>query len=192
MLLLCALMQVVWAKAQVEVLQPGDLLFYKDTTGMGAAVRESTGEYTHVALVEAVGDTVWIIDATLRYGVSRRPLVGESGDARGVADVYRLAVAFDTAAVLRCARSAVGLPYDEAFLPGNGAYYCSELVCDCYGGLFETRPMRWRTADGRMPHYWEEHFKRIGKEVPEGVEGSNPTDLSRSALLRRVERCLND
>ena len=37
---------------------PGDLLFFRDTEGMGAAVKESTGQYTHVAMVESVGDTV--------------------------------------------------------------------------------------------------------------------------------------
>lgn len=59
-------------RADLNVL-PGDLLFFRDTEGMGAAVKESTGQYTHVAMVESVGDTVWIIDATPQNGVSRRP-----------------------------------------------------------------------------------------------------------------------
>ena len=173
-------------------LQAGDLLFYVDTEGMGAAVRESTGSYTHVALVAEVGDTVWIIDATQRYGVSRRPLTRRpESSVRPYPDVYRLAIPFDTADVILRARRLIGQPYDNAFLPDNGMMYCSELVYECYrdgdgNPLFEARPMNWRAPDGTMPRYWTEHFQQLGVPIPEGVPGTNPTDLARSPLLQRI------
>lgn len=172
-------------------LQPCDLLFYSDTAGMGAAVKESTGQYTHVALVESVGDTVWIIDATQRYGVSRRPLLRTPDGMKQYPDVFRLTVPLDTAAALTRARSFVGQPYDNAFLPDNGALYCSELIYECFrdsagNPIFEALPMNWRNADGELPHYWVEHFKQLKMPVPEGVPGTNPTDMSRSLLLRRL------
>lgn len=40
-------------RADLNVL-PGDLLFFRDTEGMGAAVKESTGQYTHVAMGTAI------------------------------------------------------------------------------------------------------------------------------------------
>ena len=175
-------------------LRPGDLLFFRDTTGMGSAVRESTGEYTHVALVESVDDTVWIIDATQRYGVSRRPLTIKYGSS-DFPDVYRFKLGcFSIDSVLARARSFIGQPYDNAFLPDNGALYCSELVyevflddCDDKGKhLIEAKPMNWRDKEGNLPQYWQEHFKKLGMPVPEGVPGTNPTDLSRSPQLRRV------
>lgn len=175
------------ARAQQMRLQPGDLLFYSDAEGMGSAVRESTGQYSHVALVESVGDTVWIIDATQRYGVSRRPFLRRPEDSRKpYPDVYRLVSPFDTAAVLARARSFVGQPYDNAFLPDNGALYCSEFVSECFPGTFEARPMNWRNAQGELPDYWKKHFEALGMPVPEGVPGTNPTDLSRSPLLHRL------
>lgn len=173
-------------------LQPGDLLFFSDSGGMSDAVRESTGRYSHVALVESVADTVWIIDATQKRGVSRRPLRRTpDGTGRPYPDVYRLATPFDTAAVLARARSFVGQPYDNAFLPDNGMMYCSELVQACFLGpdgqpLFQSRPMNWRGADGKLPRYWKRHFKRLKMPVPEGVPGTNPTDLSRHPLLRKL------
>ena len=172
-------------------LRPGDLLFFSDTTGMGSAVRESTGEYTHVALVESVDDTVWIIDATQRHGVSRRPLSKSEGGCRR-ADVFRLeGVCCRIDSVLMRARSFIGQPYDNAFMPDNGAMYCSELVYECYlmcdgQHLFEAKPMNWRDKEGNLPQYWQEHFKKLGMPVPEGVPGTNPTDLSRSPQLHRV------
>ena len=52
--------------------------------------------------------------------------------------------------------------------------------------LFEAKPMNWRNADGELPKYWVKHFKKLKKPVPEGVMGTNPTDLSRSPLLRKL------
>jgi len=177
-------------RADLNVL-PGDLLFFRDTEGMGAAVKESTGQYTHVAIVESVGDTVWIIDATPQNGVSRRPF---PSPYIIIPDVYRLEDRSDVDSALIRARSFIGLPYDNAFLPDNGAFYCSELVYECFLSddsqdnrhLFEAKPMNWRNADGKLPKYWKEHFKKLKMPVPEKVMGTNPTDLSRSPLLRKL------
>ena len=172
-------------------LRPGDLLFFRDTEGMGGAVKESTGQYTHVAIVESVGDTVWIIDATPQNGVSRRPYLRSFKDTP---DVYRLEDRSDVDSALIRARSFIGLPYDNAFLPDNGAFYCSELVYECFLSddsqenrhLFEAKPMNWRNADGELPKYWVKHFKKLKMPVPEGVLGTNPTELSHSPLLRKL------
>ena len=168
------------------------MLFYVDTEGMGAAVSESTGRYTHVAMVASVGDTVWIIDATQRYGVSRRPFLRKPEESRKpYPDIFRLNIPFDTATVIERAMARVGQPYDNAFLPDNGALYCSELIYECFRDtdgtpLFEAKPMNWRNKEGDLPEYWQQHFKQLGMAVPEGVPGTNPTDLSRSPLLRRL------
>lgn len=170
---------------------PGDLLFFRDTEGMGDAVKESTGQYTHVAIVESVGDTVWIIDATPQNGVSRRPWLRSY---KLIPDVYRLEDRSGVDSALIRARSFIGLPYDHAFLPDNKAFYCSELVYECFLNensqgdrhLFEAKPMNWRNADGKLPKYWKNHFKKLKMPVPEGVMGTNPTELSRSPLLRKL------
>ena len=173
---------------------PGDLLFFRDTEGMGAAVKESTGQYTHVAMVESVGDTVWIIDATPQNGVARRPYLCQNKDKQSFPEIYRLQDGSYVDSALIRARSFIGLPYDNAFLPDNGAFYCSELIYECFLNndsqgnrhLFEAKPMNWRNANGKLPKYWKKHFKKLKMPVPEGVMGTNPTDLSRSPLLRKL------
>ena len=179
-------------------LRPGDLLFFADSKGMGRAIKESTGNYTHVAIVESTTrDTVWVIDATPEEGVARRPLRYRRGF---FPDVYRLKADIpnaDMEVVINRARSFIGQPYDNAFLPDNGAMYCSELVYECfldefhsgnYPGdhLFEAKPMNWRNAKGKLPRYWKKHFRKLKMSVPEGVPGTNPTDLSRSPLLKKL------
>lgn len=171
-------------------LQSGDLLFYRnqEDSDMEKAISESTGKYVHVALVEVDSlDRLWIIEASSEKGVQRRPM----RSYESWFDVYRLKVPFDTAAVLTRAKSFVGQPYDNAFLPQNGALYCSELVYESFldsagNHLFEAKPMNWRDKKGKLPKYWKKHFKRLKMDVPEGVPGTNPTDMSQSPLLKQL------
>ena len=172
-------------------LLPGDLLFYTDTTGLLAAVRATMGKYTHVAIVESVGDTIFIIDATQKAGVSRRPFTRSVHGTRPFPAVYRLTTAFDTAATLQRARALIGQPYDNYFLPHNGLIFCSELVYECYrdtdgNPLFTTVRISFRDAEGNVPPYWEDHFQKLGVPIPEGVLGATPTSLTLSPLLQRI------
>ncbi len=175
-------------------LKSGDLLFLNDNkSAMEKAITASTGEYTHVALVERdSADDVWVIEASPKSGVQRVPysqferehFLGFFG---GNIDIYRLTVPFDTAAVIARAKSFVGRPYDNAFLPNNDDYYCSELIQEAFDGIFPSQPMNWRDADGNLPEYWIKHFEELGVPVPEGVPGTNPTDMSRSPLLKMLK-----
>jgi len=170
-------------------LQTGDLLFLtENSSAMEKAITASTGEYTHVALVECdSADDVWVIEAVLKKGVRRISYEQFKGElSKGICDIYRLVVPFDTAAVIARAKSLLGKPYDDAFLPDNDAYYCSELIEVVFDDLFPSKPMNWRDANGNLPEYWQEHFEKIGVPVPEGVLGTNPTDLSRSPLLKKL------
>ena len=177
-----------------NTLQTGDLLFLNENkSAMEKAITASTGEYTHVALVERDStDDVWVIEASPKYGVQRIPYSqfereNNLGFFGGNIDIYRLTVPFDTAMVIARAQSLVGKSYDNAFLPDNDAYYCSELIEVAFDGIFPSKPMNWRDAEGNLPEYWIKHFEELGVPVPEGVPGTNPTDMSRSPLLKMLK-----
>ena len=177
-----------------NTLQTGDLLFLNENkSAMEEAITASTGEYSHIALVErdSTGD-VWVIEASPKYGVQRIPYSqfereNNLGFFGGNIDIYRLSVPFDTAAVIARAKKLVGKPYDNAFLPDNDAYYCSELIQVAFGDIFPTKPMNWRDDEGNLPEYWIKHFEELGIPVPEGLPGTNPTDMSRSPLLKMLK-----
>lgn len=168
----------------------GDLLFCsRHESDMEEAIGSSTGEFTHVAIVE-VDSTgkVWIIEATSSKGVQRIPY---SDWSYREFSAYRLNVPFDTAAVIARAKSFIGQPYDDSFLPDNGQMYCSELVYEAYldsngNHIFQSQPMNFRNKRGKMPKYWKKHFRKLGIAIPEGVQGTNPTDMSKSQLLENV------
>ncbi|MCR4680245.1 MAG: hypothetical protein K5636_01360 [Bacteroidales bacterium] len=56
-----------------------------------------------------------------------------------------------------------------------------------FGGIFPSKPINWRDAEGNLPEYWIKHFEELGLSVPEGIPGTNPTDMSRSPLLKRLK-----
>jgi len=75
-------------------------------------------------------------------------------------------------------------PYDDLYLPGDSAVYCSELVQLNYvtseGSLvFEPVPMSFHDDSGRVTDYWIEFYRQRGMTVPEGEPGTNPGELSR-------------
>lgn len=197
-----------------EKLQNGDLVFVcADTTGMDAAISAATADdnavnYSHVGIIECTKDSgAFVIDATPKYGVSRRPLrqfVAENGTCH----YYRIMfwptspeVFFNTTLDkymrkewIATAKSYVGLPYDPYFQPDNGKFYCSELVADCCFvpdvdkqiPYFDPKPMNFQSPDGTIPEYWVNLFDSLGVEVPQGVLGTNPNDLVRSGRVERL------
>lgn len=149
-------------------LRPCDLLFFPDTA--------ATGEYTHVALVESVDDTVWIIDATPQNGVSRRPFLRTEYDGDLLPDVYRFEhTYFYFDSVLARARAFIGQPYDNDFLPDNGALYDSELIYECYLDDVNEDKTDRHLLEATPMH---RHNKN--------VMGTTPTSLSQSKRLREL------
>ena len=197
-----------------EKLQDGDLVFVcADTTGMDAAISEATANdnfvnYSHVGIIECTKEGAFVIDATPKYGVSRRPLrqfVAENGTCHYYRIMFWPAspeVFFNTTLDkymreewISKAKSYVGLSYDPYFQPDNGKFYCSELVADCYFvpdvdkwiPYFKPQPMNFQSPDGTIPEYWVNLFDSLGVEVPQGVLGTNPNDLAKTAGMQRLE-----
>lgn len=86
---------------------------------------------------------------------------------------------------MRFGETLCHMPYDELYLTGNGALYCSELVVNIFrhanGGepFFHEAPMSFRDIDTGEPHpTWIEYYACFGMEVPEGAPGSNPGAIS--------------
>ena len=189
-------------------LRNGDLIFVglpaeyeAEASSMDAAISASTGaenqlNITHVAIVEKAKDGIWVIDATPRLGVTRRPLESfleenKLEDGSSPEFVVKRVKSVDADAAVARARSFCDRAYDLRFLPDNDDLYCSELIQKCYldahgEPVFESQPMNFLAPDGTMPPYWEELFRKLGMDVPQGVPGTNPQRLSESDRLDTV------
>jgi len=183
----------------------GDLLFEAGRNGdMTNAIIDATGgeaetRFTHVAIIECCGDRQFVIEATSDGGVQRIPLDefldDAEHDSKGdpLIAVYRLHDNSRGHAAVERAKTYIGLPYDYAFMPDNGAMYCSELVYESYldnagGHIFASRPMTFKGADGEYDVFWTELFESLDMEIPEGVPGTNPQDMSNEDILDEVYR----
>lgn len=188
-------------------LRNGDLLFQVGAESqMGGAIQDATVRggavpYTHAAMAEVGEDgTVRIIEATGERGVCRTELAdfldrSARIDGRPAVTVYRVrsaaAGADERDAAVRRAAGFIGQPYDWWYMPDNGRMYCSELLYESFlhadgSHIFTARPMNFRAADGSMPQFWEELFDSLGMPVPEGVEGTNPADMSHEECIEQV------
>ena len=158
---------------------------------MDDAISSSTGDgFVHVAIVEVDSEgTAWLIDATPRKGVSREKLETKLLEEKGKAVLMRLKDSTGVTASVQRAKGLIGSHYDFAFLPDNDAYYCSELVYECFlrpdgSHIFSSQPMNFLDSEGNLPEYWKELFEKMQMDVPQGLPGTNPEDLSRSTTLR--------
>ena len=169
-------------------LQEGDLLFACSDTA-NAITRVTSGvedlPIDHVAVVHRIGGDLgplFVIEA-VKPAVCLTPidsfLVSNSRILVG-----RVNVEMDVHKSIRRCLAMVGKPYDDLYLPGDSAVYCSELVQLNYvspdGNLiFTTVPMSFHDASGQVTDYWKDFYSQRGMEVPEGAPGSNPGELSR-------------
>ena len=186
-------------------LQTGDLLFQVDKGRMSEAIAKvTTGEsnvnYTHVGIVLVTNDTLFVIEAIPPSGVSKTlldtfMLRSATLNEKPIVAVGRLKKEyreFIPQSLIR-AENLLGKPYDYVFDPDNDAYYCSELVMVSFLNnqnkpIFEPVSMNFRDADGNMPAYWIEHFKKYNAIIPENRQGSNPSDLSKSNKIDIIYR----
>lgn len=207
-LLLAAALLLGSCMSTRKELQTGDLIFvgipadYQlDSTSMDSAITAATSDslrLIHTAIVEVQGDSTWIIDATIKRGVARYPLQDFLQDftlkdgSLPVFYVKRLKQPYDVEDFVERAKSFIGLPYDVYFLPDNDAMYCTELVRESYrpdgtGWLFQNKPMNFQDENGEFPAYWEQLFALLDVPIPQGLMGTNPEEMSKSALLRDIE-----
>ena len=198
----------VACRQEEPCLKKGDLVFVGlpmdynvEEDSMDAAIASATGtddlNLIHVAIADIDSAGVWIIDATLKYGVDRHPLDTfltqfTLKDGSLPEFIVKRVKGVDADAAVAKALTYCGRGYDMYFLPDNEEQYCSELVQNSYldaegNQVFQSAPMNFQAPDGTMPVYWEWLFGLLGMDVPQGVMGTNPHDLSLSPLLETVD-----
>lgn len=186
-------------------LKTGDLLFqigpgsdFEQAISSATSGRKNL-PFTHVGIAERGADGVFVWEASPDGGVRRvtvETFLAQAAQWRGKPAVQVLRLKRRYRAIIPAAMERIyalaGRPYDFLFLPDNDAYYCSELVqavfLDAHGGfLFPSAPMTFTDKEtGQISPFWAAYFAARGVEVPEGIAGTNPGDLSKSAVLKRV------
>ena len=191
LLAIACLTVIIMSCGQTNDVLDGDLLFciadedneITDVTqGIDGMKIEHVGIYYNKSVIEATrskGVCVTPIDSFIRHNVGR-VIVGrvESADIRlSIENVLKYK----------------GLPYDTLFMPDDRAMYCSELVQKSYVRsdsmlIFSPIPMSFHDDSGNITPFWTDFYKQRGMDVPEGMPGSNPGELSRRKSVRIIRR----
>ena len=208
MLYLCiaikAAMILNFTSLKAEELKSGDLIFVGASEGnFSQAIADATEweetsmRFVHVGIIEVRDSTeINVIEASPQKGVRLISLDDFLAEApllsgRPAVAVKRCISEFPVEKTISNAKRFLGQPYDWWYMPDNGKIYCSELVFESFlddngNHIFESHPMNFKAKDGSIPQFWIDLFEEIGEPIPEGVEGTNPSDLSKSKNLRPV------
>lgn len=172
------------------MLQRGDLIFEISTDSeVSKAITESTAQadslkFSHVGIIDVDDNgVISVIEATGKSGVVVTPLDSFMAKATAGVVVKRLTIDFDRDESLARAKAYVGRGYDWMYLPDNAEIYCSELVEKSYRTsdgkpIFSTIPMNFKDKDGNIPEFWVKLSEQTGQPLPQGMPGTNPTQLS--------------
>ncbi len=184
----CAVLPMRGQAQALPFLHEGDLLFAcSDTSNAITQVTSGVEDLPidHVGIVHRIGGEgglLFVIEA-IKPNVCLTPIDSFMVENPHVL-VGRVNVEMDVYRSIRRCLAMVGKPYDDLYLPGDSAVYCSELVQMNYvtpsgEPIFGTIPMSFHDASGRVTDYWTDFYSRRGMTVPEGWPGTNPGELSR-------------
>lgn len=150
---------------------------------VGIAVKDSLG---NVSVIEAYGTHV--------VKTSLNDFLNRSFDKEGNPKVIVGRVKKEYNELMQNAtkeaEQLIGTRYDDAFLINNNSMYCSELVFYSYlmansgAPVFKLQPMTFKPLnDSIFFPAWEEYYKNLKCEIPEGKPGLNPGSISRSDYI---------
>ena len=57
-------------------------------------------------------------------------------------------------------------------------FYCSQYIAEILP-VFDSIPMKFNDEEKLVSDYWKEYFAKLGMEVPVGMPGTNPSQLSK-------------
>jgi hypothetical protein len=177
--------------------EEGEFLFLDlDCGGLCEAIEAVTQgvnnqDFSHLGIIHWKNDSVFVLEA-MGNSVRLTPLKNFLSYTRKPALRARVKPKFKhlIPEAIQFGLNQIGKQYDDAFLPENDKYYCSELVYDAFKEangkkeFFALEPMTFRQpGNQKFFPVWVEYYQKLGIAIPEAVPGCNPGGLSRSEKL---------
>lgn len=183
--------------SQTITLQDGDFIFQSIDCGpLCEAINQVTEGYknhdfNHMGMVVIQNNETFVMEAA-GTEVSLTPYDAFVGKTEMPMYVGRLKRKYRRLIpqAINFGKKQLGKPYDVNYLYDNEKYYCSELIYDCFLNangkpFFKLFPMTYK-APGSDSYFkvWEDYFKNLNMEVPEGKPGCNPGGMSLSNKIK--------
>lgn len=185
----------------------GDILFQDLECGpLCTAIKQVTfgvdsAEFSHIGLVHKI-EGKWMVLEAISDGVKYTALYEffkRSLDENGNPRIWVSRLSTEDKDLLTKAKEYsnkyIGLPYDDAFLMENNKYYCSELLYAIFKeannnkAFFELEPMTFKDPNTHeFLSVWEDYYRELNMDIPEGKAGINPAGISRSDKIKIVQK----
>jgi hypothetical protein len=196
-----------YEKKESFALQQGDLLFQNTgTSEVDKAIKDVTAtsaakNYTHVGMAMQNNGDWFVLEAIPKEGVCQTPLKdflnrNKNDINKSQTTVARLDSFYQPyiSDAIDYGVKRLDLPYDDIFLWGDDAYYCSELVYKMFSSQdlpkeaipFLTHPMTFNDHNGKPLPSWEAYYKERKQPIPEGDIGTNPNLMASSPHVKFV------
>jgi uncharacterized protein YycO len=180
----------------------GDIIFQDlDCGPLCDAIESVTAGYkglplSHIAIVEIVNGYIQVIEA-IGSNVHKTPIdnflkriVDSNGKPKVILGRLKTDYLKLVPKALAFCNDQLGKQYDDTFLPNNDKYYCSELLYEAFkyanGGkkIFSLQPMTFKNNKTKMYFSaWVDYFAALKMEIPEGINGCNPSSIANDAKL---------
>lgn len=177
-------------------LRDGDLIFQDLRCGiLCEAINDVTVSYSkiplsHAGIIYKNADN-WLVIEAIGKDVHETALpvflarsTDSSGEARVILGRVKKEFANLLPKALSFCKAQEGKLYDEEFEMNNDKYYCTELLYEAFRfangekEFFKLKPMTFKNKkDGQINPTWENYFRELGKEIPEGQAGCNPNEM---------------
>lgn len=164
----------------INNLQNGDLLFMRDNSEFSKAIIETTKEYSHVGIFF----DGMIYHASRKLGVSKQKIEVFLSDGNWDVDIYRYPE-IDCEIVQERAEKYLGCEYNHSFYPDNGKFYCSQYIAKLLP-IFDSVPMKFNDDKKEISDYWKKYYEELGLDVPVGVLGTNPSQISKCKKIQLI------
>jgi len=183
----------------------GDIIFQDlDCGPLCDAIESVTAGYkgmhlSHIPIVEITNGSIQVIEAIGNI-VHKTPIdtflnriVDSNGKPKIIIGRLKSSYLKLLPKALAFCNKQLGKPYDDAFLPDNDKYYCSELLYDAFKyanrgkDFFFLQPMTFKDkiTNDYFPA-WINYFKALNMKIPEGIEGCNPAGIANDKKIRML------
>lgn len=177
----------------VHKLCDGDFLFVaNDESDFEKAVNSSTKKdseisFSHVGVIKIENDSIFVLEASPEEGVTKTSFIYFFNKSKHIT-VGRLKAEYQSIIKksIENIEKLIGKDYDCYFDAENDKYYCSELIQQNFNDkngnhIFEPIKMTFKnSSDNANNDFWEKYFEKLGSNIPEGENGSNPNSIYHS------------
>ena len=189
----------------------GDIIFQDlDCGALCDAIESVTVGYkgislSHIAIVEIVNGNIQVIEA-IGSNVHKTPIdtflkrsVDSNGKPRIIFGRLKPTYKMLLPKAISFCNKQIGKQYDDAFLPNNDKYYCSELLYDAFKyaneeeSFFTLQPMTFKDKNTK-DYYpaWVDYFAALKIEIPEGIDGCNPAGIANDNKITIIKNSSNE